>query len=218
MGSDRNWTRRITWHHEQNRRQNRPEPNRQLSGSMDPGKKSAKNGNGRIPYLGSTSKYRTWDKFLFNYLHRSTEAQHLEVQTEDGVIHRFKYLDQVPLNESNQEVKVHVLHYEELKPGTKRNLPPQPKTATWVTDLPLEAEPLMKIKNAGRARWKIENETFNTLKNQGYHFEPNFGHGNKHLSTGFGLRMMLACLIDPIELRCDGRFNDALDSACPKNS
>ena len=23
----------------------------------------------------------------------------------------------------------------------------------------------------GRSRWKIENETFNTLKNQGYHFE-----------------------------------------------
>jgi hypothetical protein len=31
----------------------------------------------------------------------------------------------------------------------------------------------------GRARWRIENETFNTLKNQGYHFEPNFGHGPK---------------------------------------
>ena len=31
----------------------------------------------------------------------------------------------------------------------------------------------------GRARWKIENETFNTLKNQGYHFEHNYGHGKK---------------------------------------
>jgi hypothetical protein len=29
--------------------------------------------------------------------------------------------------------------------------------------------------SGGRARWKIENETFNTLKNQGYQFEHNFG-------------------------------------------
>ena len=32
----------------------------------------------------------------------------------------------------------------------------------------------------GRARWSIENETFNTLKNSGYHFERNFGHGYKN--------------------------------------
>ena len=44
----------------------------------------------------------------------------------------------------------------------------------------------------GRARWKIENETFNTLKNQGYHFEHNFGHGEKNLSVV----LLLAFLVD----------------------
>ena len=48
----------------------------------------------------------------------------------------------------------------------------------------------------GRARWKIENETFNTLKNQGYHFEHNFGHGEQHLSVVFAMLMMLAFAID----------------------
>ena len=48
----------------------------------------------------------------------------------------------------------------------------------------------------GRARWKVENETFNTLKNQGYHFEHNFGHGHQHLSVVFALLMMLAFLVD----------------------
>jgi len=28
----------------------------------------------------------------------------------------------------------------------------------------------MQLMRAGRARWKIENETFNTLKTQGYHY------------------------------------------------
>ena len=36
---------------------------------------------------------------------------------------------------------------------------------------------------AGRSRWKIENETFNTLKNLGYHFEHNYGHGEDHLAV-----------------------------------
>ena len=31
----------------------------------------------------------------------------------------------------------------------------------------------------------VENETFNTLKNQGYQLEHNFGHGTKNLSTVF---------------------------------
>ena len=52
----------------------------------------------------------------------------------------------------------------------------------------------MQLMRAGRARWKIENETFNTLKNQGYCFEHNFGHGEKNLSTVFAL--MLAFLLN----------------------
>ena len=50
-----------------------------------------------------------------------------------------------------------------------------------------------------RSRWKIENETFNTLKNQQYNFEHNFGHGKKHLCTNFAFLMMLAFYIDQIQ-------------------
>src|SRR3954471_4349300 len=35
----------------------------------------------------------------------------------------------------------------------------------------------------GRARWKIENETFNVLKTNGYNLEHNFGHGKKTLAS-----------------------------------
>ena len=59
---------------------------------------------------------------------------------------------------------------------------------------------------AGRARWRIENETFNTLKNQGYHFEHNFGHGYQHLTTVLMHLMMLAFLMDQIQPRCGGLF------------
>jgi len=50
----------------------------------------------------------------------------------------------------------------------------------------------------GRCRWKIENEVFNTLKNQGYHIEHNYGHGEKHLSFNFFLLNLLAFFMHQI--------------------
>lgn len=52
-------------------------------------------------------------------------------------------------------------------------------------------------------------ETLNTLKNQGYHFEHNFGLGKKHLSEVFVLLMMLAFLIDQIQQSCCPLFQVA---------
>jgi hypothetical protein len=47
-----------------------------------------------------------------------------------------------------------------------------------------------------------ENETFNTLKNQGYHFEHNYGHGYQHLSVVFAVLMMLAFCVDQVQQLC----------------
>ena len=63
---------------------------------------------------------------------------------------------------------------------------------------------------AGRARWKIENETFNTLKNQGYHFEHNYGLGQKYLSMVFVKVMMLAFLVDQTQQLCCSLFQSVL--------
>ena len=79
----------------------------------------------------------------------------------------------------------------------------------WVTDLPIDDTNAMELMRAARARWRIENETFNTLKNQGYHFEHNFGHGHKHLATVFAYLMMLAFLIDQVQQRCCTLFAKA---------
>ena len=47
---------------------------------------------------------------------------------------------------------------------------------SFITDLPVDQNNVVELAACGRARWKIENESFNTLKNQGYHLEHNFGH------------------------------------------
>jgi hypothetical protein len=62
-----------------------------------------------------------------------------------------------------------------------------------------------------RTRWKIENETFNTLKNQGYHLEHNYGHGTKYLATNFAILTFLAFLTDQIAQCLDNAFQKALE-------
>ncbi len=52
---------------------------------------------------------------------------------------------------------------------------------------------------AGKTRWKIENETFNTLKNQGYQSEHNFGRGKENLNVAFAIFMFLAFAIDQLQ-------------------
>ena len=114
---------------------------------------------------------------------------------EHGVEHGYRWLTDVALNQSS-DVRVNVLEYWEIKDGKQR-------IWSWVTDLELSADTVEAVQVGARTRWKVENETFNTLKNQGYHLEHNYGHGEQHLSTVFATLMMLAFLIDQVqELGC----------------
>ena len=69
---------------------------------------------------------------------------------------------------------------------------------SWVTDIEITKDNVIDLVKAGRARWKVENECFNTLKNQGYHLEHNFGHGQNNLSMTFFLLNLLAFLVHQI--------------------
>lgn len=65
----------------------------------------------------------------------------------------------------------------------------------YVTSHTLSAAHIHAVACVGRSRWKIENEAFNILKNNGYHFKHNFGHGKKHLSNMLALLNLLAFLL-----------------------
>ena len=69
---------------------------------------------------------------------------------------------------------------------------------SWVTDIIVDENNIVTLVKGGRARWKVENETFNTLKNQGYHIEHNFGHGKQNLSMIFFMLNLLAFYVHQI--------------------
>jgi hypothetical protein len=114
---------------------------------------------------------------------------------ETGLRHRFRFISDMPLNEANVDLRVNFLECWEWDGDQVQHF-------SWVTDLRVTKGTVYQLMRGGRARWRIENETFNTLKNQGYHFEHNFGHGYQHLSVVFAVLMMLAFLVDQVQQMC----------------
>jgi hypothetical protein len=135
-------------------------------------------------------------KFLFDLVNQLQGIEYSN-ETDDGKKHRYRYLNQVQLNKSHPDFKINFLEYWETdKNGKEQHF-------SWVTDMNITNENVYDIMKGGRVNWKIENNAFNTLKNQNYHFSHNFGHGYKNLSTVFGMLMMLAFFVDQVqELSC----------------
>lgn len=137
--------------------------------------------------------------YLFEFAKAAKGTSHEEVDINE-VTHRYYFVNGLPLNDEASDVSVNFLEYWEIqKNGRKQHF-------TWITDIPITTKNVYQLMRGGRARWKIENETFNTLKNLDYHFEHNFGHGYHYLSTVLAYLMFLAFLIDQAQQLCCSIF------------
>jgi hypothetical protein len=116
-----------------------------------------------------------------------------------GVVHRFRFVNDVSLNASNPDVQVHCIEYWAIGQDKVQHF-------SWVTDIRVSKRNVYRRMRGGRARWKIANETFNTLKNQGDNFAHNDGHGEQNLSVVFAMLMMLAFLVEQTQQLCCALF------------
>jgi hypothetical protein len=110
-------------------------------------------------------------------------------------VHRYRRLHDAPLHDGRDALIVNWFEIEMINaPGetTYRN--------SFVTDLPGGPDTVVELAACGRARWKIENETFNVLKNKGYNLEHNFGHGKQNLPA---IMVSLNLLAFAIHTVCD---------------
>jgi hypothetical protein len=141
--------------------------------------------------------------YLFTQVQAAEEAGRLTTYARHdraaGVEHRFRFINDMPLNASRADVRVNFIEYWEIGKDTIQHF-------SWVTNIRVSTRNVYKLMRGGRARWKIENETFNTLKNQGYNFEHNYGHGEQNLSVVFATLMMLAFLVDQTQQLCCALF------------
>ena len=131
------------------------------------------------------SSHRT----ISEYLYGATLAEHRETVLKRGkrTTTVYRWLADVPLRDSADALPVTWFSIEMFDGKGKRTY-----HNSFVTDLPVSAGTVAELAACGRARWKIENETFNVLKCGGYNLEHNFGHGKDTLASVLVVLNLLA--------------------------
>ena len=119
----------------------------------------------------------------------------------DKATWRCRYINQVEIKDEKDTFKINWCEITILN-----NRQEVTYYNTFATNKIITDKNVFNIVEAGRARWKIENEHNNTLKNQGYYLEHNFGHGKKHLASFLVTLMLLSFLFHSLLYLLDKRY------------
>jgi len=112
---------------------------------------------------------------------------------------QYRWANVLPIREGPDALQVNWCELRQINEETGEQL----YHNAWLTDFDLDATTVEAVTQDGRSRWKVENEGINVLKQRGYHFEHNYGHGQQHLAAVLLSLLLLAFL-----------FHTALDLAC----
>jgi hypothetical protein len=134
------------------------------------------------------------------------EVKIKRVNDDKGRTHVYEWINQVPLNGNDDFILVNFFNYRILTPDSSTGEKKVSLKYSWVTDFEVSSKNVEELVQSGRCRWKIENECFNTLKNQGYYISHNYGHGSKNLSFNFLLLNLLAFFCHQIAELTDGLY------------
>ena len=124
-------------------------------------------------------------------------VEHLTKRSWNGKNHtiaHYRIARQVPLCNTDDALLVNffecTIHCEETDKTLYRG--------GFATSMEVSLDTVEDYTAQARTRWKIENENNNTLKNQGYHLEHNFGHGIQWLSITLLTLNLLAFLFHSV--------------------
>jgi len=117
---------------------------------------------------------------IAEYLEGADLSEHRETVSKRGkrITTIYRWLSAIPLRATDDALPVNWFSIEIRNHTGKRTY-----YNSFITDLPVTADSVAELAACGRARWKIENETFNVLKTNGYNLEHNFGHGKETLAS-----------------------------------
>ena len=139
---------------------------------------------------GQTKKYLKSKDILHSFTTKKWDGKH-------HILTNYRFAQQVPLKDDDKALLVNWVEIIQTKEWTDKAGELQSKQIyknAFITDHPLSAENTPLIVEAGRTRWKVENEDINTLKTKGYYFTHSYGHGKKHLASFLLSLIMIAFL------------------------
>ena len=118
---------------------------------------------------------------------------------QERYIYEYRYTNSVPLNNRKDSIMSNWMQIiQKDKAGNTKY------SNCFITSHLITQANVVQLANAGRRRWRIENENNNTLKTRGYRFEHNYGHGKENLASVFATLTCIAFaihnLLDLIDL------------------
>lgn len=111
-----------------------------------------------------------------------------------GEIWHYRLVEQLPLRADEDTLWVNWFELTITHEQTGERL----YHNSFITNHRVSTTTVDALGHVGRARWQVENENNNVLKNRGYHFEHNFGHGHDHLASVLCTLNLLAFLVHTI--------------------
>jgi hypothetical protein len=136
-------------------------------------------------------------KTLYDFMDGATREE-LQVRRKEGaktLTTCYRWFTAAPLREGKDALGVNWIGVTVTDARGKVTY-----SSAFVTSLTVTRQTVAEIVACARARWKIENEGFNVLKNNGYHLEHNFGHGKQNLAMMFAAMNLLAFALHTV---CD---------------
>jgi len=109
-------------------------------------------------------------------------------------VHTYRYANEVPLRDGEDALWVNWCELTITKATDGTIL----YHNAFATKHHLDRKSIELVVQAGRTRWKIENENTNILKTKGYHLEHNYGHGKQQLSAVLLTLNLLAFLFHTV--------------------
>ena len=117
---------------------------------------------------------------MYEY-HQGIQLEQQQTQVRNARRHKetrtYQWFNDVPIRDGDEAMRVNWMALQIHRNGRKTY------ESHFITSIPVTRNNVRQLLDCARSRWKIENESFNELKNNGYHLEHNFGHGQKGLTN-----------------------------------
>lgn len=146
---------------------------------------------------------------LYDFI-SGAKAEVVVIKGKRGKTTTYRFFNDVPLNGS-YEFMVNWCSVEE-----KNGSGVVSYKSAYVTSLEITKENIEEIVRCGRTRWRVENEGFNTLKNHGYNFERNYGHGKLNLANVLSVLNILAYSFHTLAEFFDKKYKEIRDKIGPR--
>jgi hypothetical protein len=131
---------------------------------------------------------------------KAVESHHFNGRFTE--VMRYRYLNDIALRSGTDALAVNWCEVTVVQAKTGEQL----YYNSFITNHRLGTENIAEVAQAGRGRWKIENENNNVLKTKGYHLEHNFGHGTAYLAAFLLSLNLLAFLFHTVLTWCDDQY------------